>query len=73
MTTANKARSIRFPILQGVLPIKGSQVPAEIWALDFKAHLPVLGAVPSGLPHIGLPQVQWSWELIGKMAPKRNW
>ena len=39
------------------------------WAFDFKATMPVLGAVPSGLPHIGLPQVQWSWELIGKLAP----
>ena len=42
---------------------------AASWALDLKAHVPVLGAVPSGLPHIGLPQVQWSWELIGKLAP----
>jgi MFS superfamily sulfate permease-like transporter len=29
----------------------------------------VLGAVPSGLPHIGLPEVKWSWELIGKLVP----
>jgi len=42
---------------------------AASWAFDFKAQMPVLGAVPSGLPHIGLPQVQWSWELIGKLAP----
>jgi MFS superfamily sulfate permease-like transporter len=25
--------------------------------------------VPSGLPHIGLPEVKWSWELIGKLVP----
>ena len=42
---------------------------AASWAFDFKAHMPVLGAVPSGLPHIGLPQIQWSWELIWKLAP----
>jgi high affinity sulfate transporter 1 len=42
---------------------------AASWALDFKAHVPVLGTIPSGLPHIGLPQIQWSWELIGKLAP----
>ncbi len=42
---------------------------AASWAFDFKAIMPVLGAVPGGLPHIGLPQVQWSWELIGKLAP----
>jgi high affinity sulfate transporter 1 len=40
------------------------------WALDFQAHgVAVLGAVPSGLPHFGLPNVDWSWSLIGKLAP----
>ncbi len=42
---------------------------AASWALDFEAHMHVLGAVPSGLPHIGLPEVRWSWELIGKLVP----
>ena len=33
MATANtKSEGFRFPILQGVLPIKGSQVPAEVLA-----------------------------------------
>jgi high affinity sulfate transporter 1 len=39
------------------------------WALDLGQHVHVLGAVPSGLPHIGLPDVNWSWELIGKLVP----
>ncbi len=39
------------------------------WALNFKAHVQVLGAVPGGLPHLGLPEVRWSWELIGKLVP----
>ena len=40
------------------------------WALDFKGHgVAVLGAVPSGLPHFGLPNVDWSWGLIGKLLP----
>ena len=39
------------------------------WALDLKAHVHVLGTVPSGLPHIGIPEVKWSWELIGKLVP----
>jgi SulP family sulfate permease len=39
------------------------------WALDFEAQMHVLGAVPSGLPHIGLPDVEWSWPLIGKLVP----
>ena len=42
---------------------------AASWALDLKEHVHVLGAVPSGLPHIGLPEVKWSWELIGKLVP----
>jgi MFS superfamily sulfate permease-like transporter len=29
----------------------------------------VLGTVPSGLPHIGLPDVNWDWELIEKLVP----
>jgi SulP family sulfate permease len=39
------------------------------WALDLGQHVHVLGAVPSGLPHLGLPQLQWSWELVGKLVP----
>jgi high affinity sulfate transporter 1 len=39
------------------------------WALGLGTHVHVLGEVPSGLPHIGLPQVDWSWELIGKLVP----
>ena len=39
------------------------------WALDFKAHMHVLGAIPSGLPHVGLPEVKWSSELIGALVP----
>jgi len=42
---------------------------AASWIFNFKALMPVLGAVPSGLPHIGLPDVEWSWELISKLAP----
>ncbi len=37
--------------------------------LDLGRHLPVVGAVPGGLPHIGLPQVTWSWTLIEQLAP----
>jgi MFS superfamily sulfate permease-like transporter len=39
------------------------------WALDLKVHMHVLGDVPGGLPHIGLPNVEWSWDLIGKLVP----
>jgi high affinity sulfate transporter 1 len=39
------------------------------WAVGLKEHVHVLGSVPSGLPHIGLPEVKWSWDLIGKLVP----
>jgi MFS superfamily sulfate permease-like transporter len=39
------------------------------WALGLQAHLPVLGPVPSGLPHLALPDVPWSWDLVGTLVP----
>jgi high affinity sulfate transporter 1 len=39
------------------------------WALGLKEHVHVLGHIPSGLPHIGLPKVDWSWTLIGQLLP----
>jgi SulP family sulfate permease len=42
---------------------------AASWALELKAYVHVIGAVPSGLPHIGLPEFKWSWELIEKLVP----
>ena len=39
MTTAkSEAGGFRFPILQGVLPIKGGQIPAEIIAGRLRAE-----------------------------------
>jgi sulfate permease, SulP family len=39
------------------------------WLLDLKSDVHVLGTVPSGLPHIGLPDLKWDWELIEKLVP----
>ena len=40
------------------------------WALNIESHgVHVLGAIPSGLPAIGLPEVKWSWDLIQKLIP----
>jgi len=39
------------------------------WSLNLESHVHVLGSVPSGLPHMGLPQIDWSWGLVGKLVP----
>lgn len=40
------------------------------WLLDLKSHgVAVLGTIPSGLPLIGLPNVDWSWKLIWELVP----
>src|SRR5262245_14421149 len=39
------------------------------WALDLKQQMEVIGTVPGGLPHVGLPQVDWSWKLINQLVP----
>jgi high affinity sulfate transporter 1 len=37
--------------------------------LNLETHMQMLGNVPSGLPHIALPDVPWSWSLIQKLVP----
>jgi sulfate permease, SulP family len=40
------------------------------WALDLQSHgIGVLGAIPSGLPRLGLPEVHWSWQLFQELMP----
>ncbi|MGW8313578.1 MAG: SulP family inorganic anion transporter [Desulfuromonadales bacterium] len=39
------------------------------WALDFGQHLPVLGVIPSGLPRIRIPDIEWQLDLINKLVP----
>ena len=39
------------------------------WALDFGQYVRVLGPIPSGLPHIGLPQVHWTLDLMTELVP----
>ncbi len=39
------------------------------WALDLSSHMPVVGAVPVGLPQLALPQVDWSFELVWQLLP----
>ena len=37
--------------------------------LNLPAHVHVLGSVPRGLPHIGLPEITLSWALAQKLFP----
>jgi len=39
------------------------------WTLDLGKHVHTLGIVPGGLPHLGLPEITWHWDLIEKLAP----
>jgi SulP family sulfate permease len=50
-----------------LIAVIGSLVAS--WGLDFDQHVHVLGAIPSGLPHLGLPQVDWSWATMATLAP----
>ncbi|MEZ5367483.1 MAG: SulP family inorganic anion transporter, partial [Bryobacterales bacterium] len=61
-----KRASKRLP---GALIAVAAAIAAS-WALDAQSHgIQVLGAVPSGLPPLGLPQVDWSWALIEELIP----
>ena len=39
------------------------------WLVNLGAHMHTLGALPSGLPTVGLPQVEWSLDLMEKLLP----
>jgi sulfate permease, SulP family len=39
------------------------------WALGLDKQVHVIGAVPSGLPHLGLPKVDWNWPLTARLIP----
>ena len=39
------------------------------WAFGFDKLVHVVGAVPSGLPHLGLPKVDWNWPVMTTLIP----
>ena len=39
------------------------------WALGLSSKVHVLGTVPSGLPHLGLPAMDWNWHVITTLIP----
>ena len=61
------ARKISKRIPGALLAVVGAITAS--WALDFGSSMHVLGSVPSGLPHFALPEVDWSLDLIRRLAP----
>ncbi len=45
----------------------GAVVVTWVFGLDKQVH--VVGAVPSGLPHLGLPKVDWNWTVMKTLLP----
>jgi high affinity sulfate transporter 1 len=39
------------------------------WAFGFDKQVHVVGAVPGGLPYLGLPKVDWNWQVITTLIP----
>jgi high affinity sulfate transporter 1 len=60
-----KMLSKRIP--GALIAVSGSLIAS--WAFRFDQHVLVLGTIPSGLPHLGLPQVEWNWSTISALLP----
>jgi MFS superfamily sulfate permease-like transporter len=39
------------------------------WAFGLDKQVHVVGAVPGGLPYLGLPKVEWNWEVMATLIP----
>ena len=61
------ARKISERIPGALVAVVGAIVAS--WTLDFGSSMHVLGAVPSGIPHLALPDVDWSLDLVRRLAP----
>ncbi len=45
----------------------GAQVVS--WAFGLGKHVHVVGAVPSGLPPLGMPRLHWGWQVMATLIP----
>jgi high affinity sulfate transporter 1 len=61
------AKKISRRIPGALIAVVGATVIS--WALDLGQRMPVIGAIPSGLPHIHIPDIKWQWELIDRLVP----
>jgi sulfate permease, SulP family len=39
------------------------------WAFGLDKSVHVVGAVPGGLPYLGLPKLDWNWEVLSTLVP----
>lgn len=68
LTVIIGAKKISEKIPGALIAVVGAT--AASWAMDLQSRgVHILGAVPSGLPSIGLPEVEWSWDLIHRLVP----
>jgi high affinity sulfate transporter 1 len=61
------SKKISNKIPGGLIAVVGAIIIS--WAMNLGQYVHVLGTVPSGLPHLSLPKVDWSLELILKLIP----
>ncbi len=61
------SKKISNKIPGGLIAVIGAIVIS--WAIDLGRYVHVLGEVPSGLPQLGLPNVEWSMALILQLVP----
>ncbi|HUL11881.1 MAG TPA: SulP family inorganic anion transporter, partial [Methylococcaceae bacterium] len=40
-----------------------------IWAFGLDKQVHVVGTVPGGLPYLGLPKVEWNWQVMTTLMP----
>jgi len=50
-----------------LIAVIGALVASWAFGLDKQVH--VVGAVPGGLPYLGLPNVDWNWQVITTLIP----
>ncbi len=73
--------TVALAVLVVIIGLKkvSRKIPAELiavigaivasWAFGLNSKLHVLGTVPSGLPHLGLPAMDWNWQIITTLIP----
>jgi len=60
-------RKLSKTIPGALIAVIGTMIASS--ALGIDKHVHVVGAVPGGLPHLGLPKVDWGWDVITTLIP----